>query len=118
MNCPPFPAPLYLFRRKRPLFFFYFLVKLELEFIGLSLLEASFAVQSRSLLILRIRRRWLAADYLFPYVHLFRFYHTSIHYVSHKMCYHSYLVETAFKAFPQFDDLVWGHNIISHNQAY
>nr|YP_010365084.1 hypothetical protein M1I11_mgp173 [Exserohilum turcicum]UOU81310.1 hypothetical protein [Exserohilum turcicum] len=47
----------------------------------------------------------LAADYPFPFVHKFRFYHTTSHYLCHKMCYHSCLVEISLGISRQFDGL-------------
>jgi len=45
-----------------------------------------------------IHSSWcLAADHLFPFVHLFRFYYTPSRYLGHKMYYYSYLVEITLR---------------------
>jgi len=58
----------------------------------------------------------LAADYPFPFVHQFRFYHTTSHYLCHKMCYHFCLVEIALGTSRQFDGLM--QKVHSHKLAY
>jgi hypothetical protein len=47
---------------------------------------------------------WLRITHLL-YVDRFRFYHTTSHYLCHKMCYHSCLVEISLGLSRQFEDL-------------
>ena len=44
--------------------------------------------------------RYLAADNSFAFAHLFRFYHTTSHYLCHETCYHFRLVEIALRMSP------------------
>ena len=58
-------------------------------------MEGNFLEKKKITLQKKIGKRRLAADFPFPFVHQFRFYHTTSHYLCHEMSYHSRLVEIA-----------------------